>query len=211
MKKVFSILTLVLISLAMNAPVALAAAPDGAGPWADSVSSYSPATRKNGSPIPPPRDNPSNAVGVAENTNANGTFVSLGFGGSIVLGFDTPISNGVVVVETTTLPYPTETAFVELSPDGSTWYPAGVVNQTGEVNMPPQLSCARYVRVTDTSNPEAFQEGSADGYDVDGVSAQEGVPCDTPAVPELGTVSAVMASLASIGGFVAMKKRQLIG
>ena len=56
---------------------------------------------------------------------------------------------------------------------------AGNVSADGEVNKPDSISCARYVRVTDTSNPENFSDETADGYDVDGVRAT-GEPCTPP-------------------------------
>ncbi len=205
MKTVSAILAVTVATLAFAAP-AYAAAPDGAGPWADEAVSSAQGLRKDGSPVLPIRSNPSSAVGVAENNTVPGNFYSLGFGGNIVLRFDNPISNGVVVVEATNLPYPTETATVELSADGSTWLTAGSVSSDGEVKMPERLTCARFARVTDTSNPAGFPE-DADGYDLDGVRAAEGIPCDTPDVPEFGTITGAMAALMSGGVFLGLKKK----
>ena len=206
MNKLVSASIGVLSMFALVASPAFAAAPDGAGPWADQGISLSQGLRKNGSPVIPPRSDISSALGVAENTNANGTFLSLGFGGNVVLKFDNPVSNGVVLVEATNLPYPTETATVELSADGTNWLTAGNVSQDGSVPMPNQLSCARFVRITDTSNKNSFPN-DADGYDVDGVRATEGVPCETPDVPEFGAITAVMATLISSGSFVALRSK----
>lgn len=205
MNKLFAVFALTIALLAYSSP-AFAAAPDGAGPWADEAVSSSQGLRKDGNPVDAIRSNPNAAVGVAENNTVLGNFYSLGFGGSIILRFDNPISNGVVVVEATNLPYPTETAMVELSADGSTWLTAGTVSADGEVKMPERLSCARYARVTDTSNPAGFPN-DADGYDLDGVRAAEGIPCDTPDVPEFGAITGAMAALMSGGVFLGLKKK----
>jgi len=154
-----------------------AAAPDGSGPWADSVVNFSQGLTKAGGVIDPIRSDASQALGVAEQTVVAGTFVSLGFGGSLTLQFDNGISNGVFVVESTNPDYPVEHAQVDLSADGSTWFSAGSVDQTGTVTQPDNLACAQYVRITDTSNSADFSEDTADAYDVDGVQATEGEAC----------------------------------
>ena len=175
---------LTVVAILFSPSAALAAAPDGAGPWADNVVTSSQANTKGGTPVStvnPARSNPTNAVGVAENDLADASFFSLAFGGSITFGFDNGISSGVFVVEATGGNYPTEKAKVEVSQDGTTWYEAGTVSQDGTVGVPTQITCGKYVRVTDTSNPEDFAEDTADAYDVDGVQAQ-GEPCTPPTV-----------------------------
>lgn len=89
-----------------------AAAPDGAGPWADSVANFSQGQTEDGSAIVSTRSDPTAALGVAEGTIVDGTFVSLGFGGSITLKFDNAISNGVFVFESTNPGYPVEKAML---------------------------------------------------------------------------------------------------
>jgi len=167
------------LALLATAGVALtfAAAPDGLGPWADNVVTTTQGLRNNGTPVLAVRSDPTSALGVAENTNADGTFYSLGFGGSITLGFVNGISSGEFVVEATNNPYPNETATVEVSQDGVNYYNAGTVTQDGTVPLPSQVSCGKFVRITDTSNKALF-EPTADGYDVDGVEAQ-GLSCST--------------------------------
>lgn len=148
-----------------------AAAPDGSGPWADTVVSTSQGLDKSGDSIPAIRSDASQALGVAEETEPDGTFYSLGFGGSITLGFDTPFNSQVIVIETTRTDeyYPKETALVEVSADNVNWITAGTVTQNGEVAFPEDIDCAAYIRITDTSDPSIFQDATADGYDVDGV------------------------------------------
>lgn len=148
-----------------------AAVPDGLGPWADSVASTSQGLRKDGSAVPAIRSDASSALGVAENNTTDGNFYSLGLGGSISLGFDNGISSGVIVVEATNPDYPVEKANVEVSENGVTWVTAGTVSQDGEVEKPASVTCARFVRITDISNPNDFTDATADGYDVDGVKA----------------------------------------
>ena len=180
---------------------AYAAAPDGAGPWADQVINFSQGLTKGGAAIDANRSDSSQALGPAENTVAVGTFVSLGFGGSLTLKFDNGISNGVFVVESTNPSYPVEHAKVELSSDGSTWYNAGTLDQSGTVTQPQALSCAQYVRVTDQSNATDFSEDSADGYDVDGVEAMEGQTCSvaTPTPSPTPEITATPSPTPTIG------------
>jgi hypothetical protein len=153
------------------------------GGWADSVVSSEQGLRYNGSAVPAVRSNPSSALGVAEGDTADGHFFSLGFGGKITLQFNTPVaSGGVLVVEATTQPYPDETATVEFSSDNVTWSSAQGVVQDGQVTVPGSVSCAQYVRITDTSNRDNFADyPDADAYDVDGVELT-GNEC-TPVTP----------------------------
>lgn len=177
--KLIGIITGLLIAANLVLP-AHAAAPDGAGPWADGVVTSSQGLMKNGAAVPAIRSDATSAVGVAENNTTDGNFFSLGFGGSITLSFDNPISNGIITVEATNPDYPGETATIELSADGTTWLTAGTVTQDGSVNMPETLACAKFVRITDTSDANNFTDETADGYDVDGVQTAEGEPCTVP-------------------------------
>ncbi len=149
----------------------LAAAPDGIGPWADSVKSAAQGLRKDGSAVPAPRSDPLSTLGVAEDNTVDGSFYSLGFGGVIELGFDNGISTGVILVEATNAGYPEEKVKVEVSENGTNWVQAGEVTQDGQVAKPEGITCAKYVRITDISNKDNFSDGTADGYDVDGVKA----------------------------------------
>lgn len=167
----------------------VAAAPDGSGPWADTVVSASQGLMKNGLAVPAARSNPNSALGVAENDTVDGHFYSLGFGGNIVLGFEGGISSGVFVVEATNADpvYPIEKARVEASEDGTTWITAGTVNQDGTVPLPATVTCAKYVRITDISDPSIMPDEIADGYDVDGVKVT-GTTCK-PKPPHGGSTT----------------------
>jgi hypothetical protein len=175
MKKISGFLILFILFIS----TVYAASPDGLGPWADEVVSYSQGLMKNGQPVPAIRSNPQAAIGPAENDNNDGFFFSLGFGGHIVLRFDNGVRDGVVVIESTWPNYPDEKAKIEVSQDGTTWIVAGTVVQDGEVTIPSHISCVNYVKITDISNPSDFPDDIADGYDVDGVKAVNAQPCST--------------------------------
>jgi hypothetical protein len=177
MKKMYSLFLPAILIGSLVVP-AFAAAPDGQGPWADTVVSSNQGLTRDGNPVPAARSNPSAALGVAENDTVDTHFFSLGFGGVITLGFDNGISSGTYVVEATNQGYPNETAKVEVSEDGNNWFLAGNVTQDGTVSLPKEVSCGKFVRITDTSNKRDFSDGTADAYDVDGVRA-EGDNCTT--------------------------------
>ncbi len=196
------VLTLAFILLSSSS--VLAAAPDGIGPWADNVKSVSQGLRKDGSVIPAPRSDSSSALGVAEDSTADGTFYSLGFGGVIELGFDNGISSGVIVVEATNAGYPTEKAKIEVSENGIAWVEAGQISQDGQVATPESVRCAKYVRITDVSNKDEFSDATADGYDVDGVKATGNAcnpkPCEHVVVQgNFSNTTTVVSSTAQTG------------
>lgn len=142
---------------------------------ASEVVNYLPGARKNGTPITLARTNPANALGVPQGTDVI-NFVSLGFGGQLTLKFpyvifDNPTENDLQVVETTfgspaCASYP-ETAEIEGSLDGETWVYLGTICQDGFVDIT-SAGTIQYIRITDRTPATSFN-GSADGYDVDGV------------------------------------------
>jgi hypothetical protein len=147
---------------------------DLVGGSAQTVIDYAPGARKNGSAVPPTRSIPGNALGVPQNNNSI-NFVSLGFGGSVVVKFDyvifnNPTATDIKVVETSfgnpaCNSYP-ERAMVEGSLDNVNWTSFGELCQDGEVEI--GNSPIQYIRITDRSAATSFG-GSADGYDVDGI------------------------------------------
>lgn len=166
--------------LGLTAVFAQAAAPDGPGPWADTVVDFDQQQRADGTPVLPSRSDPTDALGEAEDTNAEGTFFSLGFGGRIDLGFDNVICNGpgadiaIEIHEVTREPYPAELVDVYVSEDGVTWVlAASNVNKDAQVAIPKDVDTVRFVRLIDVSDPDAFAglTPPADGFDVDGVRA----------------------------------------
>ena len=183
-----SLIVLSTIAAFLMAGTALAATTD----YASSVVSYSPGTVNGGGSIASDRNDPSKALGAPEGTGASGTFVSLGFGGSITLEFPNYVGTNLTITtdETTNGSYPFETADVEVSQDGSTWTSIGPAdNNNGAGSNPHQTTldvpsdmCIKYVRITDTSTAGDFPNG-ADGFDVDAVEATYDQTCTPPPPP----------------------------
>lgn len=157
--------------------------------WAASVVSTDQGKRKDGGNVVTERSDPNNALGAAQN-NDTVNFFSLGFGGKIVLYFNNYIVNKpgtdveIWVTETSynspsCANYP-EKVTVEASKDGSAWTSLGTAQCLDSSFDLGDLEWAKYVRLTDVSNPADFSS-DADGYDVDGVKATS--------VNRLGTVS----------------------
>lgn len=153
--------------------------------WASSVASSNQLLRKNGTAVLPDRSDPTDAL-VAQSTGTPsdspviaGSFFSLGFGGSIVVGFSQPFLNGpgndLSIYEVTGGTYPDELADVEVSSaPGGPWTLIGndvVRDESLEMINP----TAQYVRITDQSPLGPF-EATADGFDLDGVQALCGQP-----------------------------------
>lgn len=170
------------LALALVATPVLAAAPDGSGPWADSVISSSQGLKKNGTAVAADRSDATDALGVAESNGDDydspviaGSFFSLGFGGSVILSFDNAVVNGdgddLQLFEVTGgSSYPDELVDVEVSHNGVDWYLAAQsVTRDATIDIG-FLGCISQVRITDVSNPADFN-GDADGYDLDGVKA----------------------------------------
>ncbi len=164
---------------------ALAAPPDGAaGPWADYVVSANQGIANPVGGFLPNRSDPSAALGPAESPPGDevviptGSFYSMGFGGSLTLGFENPICNqpgvdlAIEVREITKLPYPVERAQVYVSEDGVTFLLAGTVSRDDTVAMPAGITVANFVRLVDVNALADYAfDPNADGFDVDGVRA----------------------------------------
>lgn len=176
--------TLALFLFFAYSTTALAAAPDGAGPWADTVVDANQALKKNGGPVNGDRSDTSQALGEAETSGTPfdspvvaGTFYSLGFGGDITLGFDNAIVDGAgddfqIYEVTGGSSYPEELVDIEVSDDGIDWWLAAEdVSRDAIIDLEgTPFSCIHYVRVTDVSDPDIF-EPEADAYDVDAARA----------------------------------------
>jgi hypothetical protein len=139
------------------------------------VVSFDQGTRKNGSAVAASRSIAENALGAPQGGNFI-NFVSLGFGGELVLKFDYVVfdnpGNDLLLVETTynnqvCATYP-EKAMVEGSLDGVNWTVlAEEVCLDGEIDIN-AAGAIQYVRIKDRSMASDFS-GSADGFDVDGI------------------------------------------
>jgi hypothetical protein len=144
---------------------------------ATQVISYMPGLRKNGTAVTPARAIPTNALGSPEGTN-NVNFVSLGFGGSLVVKFDYVIfdnaaTNDISLVETSfgnpSCASYSEKVMVEGSLDGINWIMLSNedICLDGEIDVN-NAGVVQYIRLTDRSATTRFS-GTADGYDVDGL------------------------------------------
>jgi hypothetical protein len=167
-----------------------------------SYQNYAPGNTADGLGSPTPaRSIPGNAV-VPQNSDidageANNNFVSLGFGGSIDLVFAVPFGDGegadLTIYETS---YNTpscsgwpEYADVYVSQDGCNWV---LVRSGGcqnfDIELPDNMPWGLYVRIKDSSVAASFSP-NADGYDVDGVSANfaSSVVPGSPSGPRFAT------------------------
>jgi hypothetical protein len=147
-----------------------------AGQTGGTVEMFHQGLQNNGSPVASDRSNPSKAIGTPECNNLPGQFVSLGFGGWIILKMDGGIlnmpGNDLRICETTfdnrtCAQYP-EYARIFVSQDLTNWTDLGTICQDGEVDIAP-LNWIQYVKIMDETNPLAFGNQVVDGYDVDGV------------------------------------------
>lgn len=141
---------------------------------AQHVIEFSQGLKKDGTPVASSRSNPENSLGIPQGTEVV-NFVSLGFGGQIVLKFDFVVFNkesfDFKITETTygnpeCENYP-ETAFIEVSMDGTNWEFVGIICLDEMIDLD-TITCFQYIKITDRSPLSEFSN-SADGYDVDGV------------------------------------------
>lgn len=144
--------------------------------FATNVVSYTEGTKLDGSPLAFARTDAFKALGQPED-NDTYNFVTLGYGGELVLEFGGAISNGpgndLRIVETSfgnqTPQTYNEVAQVWVSQCGLEWYSIGSVALDGELDLDDAgddgLEWAQYIKI--------FNDGSTtfDGYDVDGVVA----------------------------------------
>jgi hypothetical protein len=154
---------------------------------AQSVVSFQPAKRKDGSVIPAEFVNASNVLGVPQNSDAQGAvnYTSLGFGGEITVMLSDRLANGTGadfrLVETTysTSPcgrYP-EKAEVFVSQDGCNFVCLGSTCQDGNFDIDGTgFEWIRYVKIHDISPiTNTFQNDLvANGYDLDGIQCLNG-------------------------------------
>lgn len=147
--------------------------------YASAVVNYDQGLRKDGGPVREQRSTPGQALALELGKNEF-NFFSLGFDGWIIVEFDCPIRNGegndVSVWEDTWGGYPLETADVSASQDGVDWTLLGTaVNTTGTPQSPNEfdlvdLERAKYIKVTDTTNPDVHAD-NADGFDLNAVGS----------------------------------------
>ncbi len=168
--------------------------------WASEASDYIKRLRRDGEAVLVARTNTANALG-ANDTNdppTNNKFLSLGFGGSVILRLPQVIyettGDELAIYEVTggRSSYPQEQAKLEVSQDGTNWagnytLSSTAVNGINYVDTSSSgLSQFQYVRITDTSNSTNFprpQYDSADGFDIDAVQGLHAKSCTPDLLP----------------------------
>lgn len=164
----------------------------GAG-QASVVEETNQALRRDGSPVLTSRSDPNSLLGPADSigTPVEGNFYSLGFGGSVVIGFadkvfdETGADLRVYEVTGGRPTYPNELARVEVAqtPTGP-WVELGTADSdktadgdgvgVDTFDIAGNFPWIRYVRITDVTELSEFSENSfatADGFDIDAVTA----------------------------------------
>lgn len=186
------------LAAAASGLVAGAEVASAATVYASVVDSFNQGLRKNGSAVTAARSDPNAALG-----SPDGSFVSLGFGGTLVVRFD-PFQFGppsAAVIETTNNPnsYPVESAEVSISADGVNWTVIGTVTNASN-SVPVSGGPWTYLRLIDKSaisGPLSAFESTADGFDVNSIAVN--------AVP---VPAAIWAGSALLGGLIVARRRQ---
>ena len=150
--------------------------------YAMEVISFNNGTQKNTEPVIAERSDPTQALGERQDDDTL-NFVSLGFGGELILGFDPNLLIGnepgddFVVVETSygspSCGSRPEYITVSVSQDFETWYTFEDVCLDASFDLDDVgdegLNWVAYVKLVDSSNRLDFTGGTEDGYDVDGI------------------------------------------
>jgi len=171
--------------------------------YASSVEYFDQGLRKGGSAVDANRSDPLKALGVPEG-NDTLNFLSLGIGGTVILGFEESFTNDTATVWETTYGSPSnypESAEFWIGA-GNTWDTAewffvtnmsnaedGQLIPLGDIGG--ETTLFQFVKLVDTTNI-SIHNSSADGYDLDGLRVSS--------VPAPGAVSLAALSLAMAGG-----------
>jgi Ca2+-binding RTX toxin-like protein len=150
--------------------------------------------RSDGQSIQADRSNPAYALGAPEGTDTL-NFVSLGFGGELVLSFNSPrfvnpFGPDIQVIETSfgNLPDPAypERAEFSVSQDGINFTVIGSGFQDESLELPAGINWFSYLKIKDTTDLYAWKKGhfgTGDGYDIDGLKT-----CGAACVPDVEPV-----------------------
>ncbi|MGA8845445.1 MAG: ExeM/NucH family extracellular endonuclease [Nocardioides sp.] len=151
---------------------------DGCYGDCQTVESYDPARRGNGTAVPTGHSDPSQALGMSDPDPDDPYWVTLGLGGQIVLEFDSAVQNNNgdaadlrVVDVVDGAKGATDAAVVSASWDGVTWVELGRVSGTGEVDLG-SLPAAHFIRVVDATG--VSRPPATDGFDLDAVEVLTG-------------------------------------
>lgn len=153
-------------------------AADGCYGGCQTVESYDPGRRGNGTAVPVGHSDPSQALGMSDPDPVDPYWVTLGLGGQIVLEFDSAVQNNNgdaadlrVVDVVDGAKGATDAAVVSASWDGVTWVELGRVSGTGEVDLG-SLPAAHFIRVVDATGGHRLP--ATDGFDLDAVEVLTG-------------------------------------
>ncbi|MGE3109171.1 MAG: hypothetical protein AB7G11_10745 [Phycisphaerales bacterium] len=172
---------------------------------ASRVEHFAQGTQSNGAPVVAERSDPAQALGAPQNADYV-NFVSIGFGGTLVLGFDQAFMEYVQIVETTynnpALHPEACEVFVGVGPswDTAQYYSLGIRQNTeddvlmplGPANIQSGTTFYNFLMIQDRCNPDLLPQ-DADGYDVDGVITV-GAPVPAPAGAVVGLIGSLAAS-----------------
>ncbi len=179
---------LILTLFVMSAAMAFAASDN-----ASTNEGFTQGLQKSGATVDIARSNPAQALGAPDSQ-----FVSLGYGGSLILGFAQNMSGNLLltVQEVTSGSYPLETAdvYVGTNPAGPWTYVGEATNDGGAGDESTSFTvseCYQYVRLVDTTDG-ALHTNTSDGFDVDALTANYDENCP---VPESETSSHLNISL----------------
>lgn len=150
----------------------------GDAKWASEVVSFDQGKRKDGTDVLAVRSDSSKALGVDDAADTNYDYVSLGFGGEIVLSFDYEIIDGpgddFMVYETSTgnpsfnsYPEKADVYASQTGADGS-WVLIGEAQHDTAFDLGGKINNVRFIKIVDTSETTQFG-ADADGFDVAGV------------------------------------------
>lgn len=191
--------TAIAIGIAAAAGLASSAS---AAIYASSVELFNQGLNSGGQPVVAERSNPNLALGAPQN-NDTINFVSLGFGGSLTLGFDMPFTlPSAIIIETTygnASSHPEAAlVYVGVGSDAAsaTYYLVGqALNTTDSIPLSLQpvvdnfgVSVFNYLRIVDNTHAIYPSSPSDDGFDVDGVVV---TPIPTPGALALTAMSGV--------------------
>jgi len=139
--------------------------------------------KKNEEAVSEERSHPEEALGEPDGgCNPVGGFVSLGFGGGIILEFCHYVGGTLTITEITCGTYPLEKVEVWGSVDGTDWVFLGYADNEGSGGSGAYVTeielgencCIRYVKLVDITD-EGDHSSNADGFDLDAVCAE---PCE---------------------------------
>ena len=145
--------------------------------YADWISNYSPGLGHELGEIDIRKLIPVNALNAPNSFNDDFNSLALGRDGHITIGFSKPVSDTLIVYETTSDKNLTESAIVEVSMDGQNWITLDKTQYHNDGSFVHEYSydlsnvgCIEYVKITDTTSGKY-----RDGFDLDAVGATQ--PC----------------------------------